>query len=90
VELRPRLFELLNTLYYGYALEHPVAEVQSITSPLPTIAKYFLMNGLILPPAAVFNVSTLILLLEAEATFASVYCAKYGRREVHRVPRLED
>ncbi|GHO98942.1 hypothetical protein KSF_089900 [Reticulibacter mediterranei] len=55
--------------YYGYALEHPVAEAQSITSPLPTIAKFFLMNGLILPPAAIFNAPTLALLLEAEAAF---------------------
>jgi hypothetical protein len=55
-------------LYSLYALEHPVEETQSLSSDQPTFVKFILLNGLIVPPQAIFNVPTFTLLLEAEAT----------------------
>jgi hypothetical protein len=52
--------------YFKYALEHMVENAQALSSPLPTIAKFALLHGLLVPPAAVFNTPTLMLLLEAE------------------------
>ncbi len=55
-------------LYFQYALEHPVEEAEVLSSHLPTIAKLFLLNGLLFPPNTVFNTSTLMILLKEEET----------------------
>jgi hypothetical protein len=39
-----------------------------MSSALPTVAKFALLNGLITPPAAIFNEPTFALLLKEEST----------------------
>jgi hypothetical protein len=53
-------------LYFKYALEHPVEPAEQMSSNQPTIAKFALQNGLLVPPMVIFNAPTLTLLLEAE------------------------
>jgi 2-polyprenyl-6-methoxyphenol hydroxylase-like FAD-dependent oxidoreductase len=54
-------------LYYIYAQEHPVEAALSLSAEQPTPVKFLLLNGLAFPPAAIFNVPTFTLLLDAEA-----------------------
>ena len=51
-----------------YSHKNGVPVFNKIDSSQPTLAKYFLMDALIIPPQVVFNVSTFALLLEAEAS----------------------
>lgn len=56
--------------YVKYALEHedvPLPDGRpDLRSPQPTLLKYLMMNGLVIPPLVVFNEITFALLLEAE------------------------
>jgi 2-polyprenyl-6-methoxyphenol hydroxylase-like FAD-dependent oxidoreductase len=54
-------------LYYKYSQEHPVAMELSMSVPQPTLIKFILLSGLMIPPVAIFNAPTFSLLLDEEA-----------------------
>jgi 2-polyprenyl-6-methoxyphenol hydroxylase-like FAD-dependent oxidoreductase len=73
--------------YVRYALEHPEmlkpGDRPDLRSPRPTLLKFFMMNGLVIPPQVVFNEATFALLLEAEAASEGLHPLHERTQEYH-------
>jgi 2-polyprenyl-6-methoxyphenol hydroxylase-like FAD-dependent oxidoreductase len=73
--------------YIKYALKHQEVlkpgDKPDLHSPRPTLLKYLVMNGLVIPPQVVFNEATFALLLEAELATEGPHLLQEQTRTYH-------